>query len=76
MKNKLDKNSLLMIYFALILPYITYCSEIWGNTHKSKLDKIIVLEKGAMRIIGGLKYFESVSSTFALNNCLKFADIV
>ena len=32
LKGKLNVQSLHMLYNTLILPYLHYCSEIWGNT--------------------------------------------
>ena len=51
-KNIVDMNVLLMIYKTLTLPYLSYCSEIWGNTYESRLHDLIVLQKRAIRIIG------------------------
>ena len=36
-KNDLNYNSLYMLYNTLILPYLTYCVEVWGNTYQSNL---------------------------------------
>ena len=76
LKSKLDNKSLQMIYSTLILPYFNYCCEIWGNTSRSKLDKLIVLQKKAIRVIGGLKRLDHTSSTFAKLKCLKLEDII
>ena len=40
MKDKLDNKSLNMLYSTLILPYINYCSEIWGNTYIQALKNV------------------------------------
>ena len=34
-----------ILYCSLILPYFTYCVEIWGNTYKTNLNTIIMLQK-------------------------------
>ena len=44
-KYLLDEAALLTIYTSLILPYLNYCIEIWGNTYPSNLKEIIVLQK-------------------------------
>ena len=75
-KSKLDKKSLHMLYVTLILPYLNYCSEIWGNTYDARLKRIITLQKRAIRIIEGLKFSDHTSQTFAKYKCLKFKDIV
>ena len=33
----LNKCALYMIYCTLVLPYISYCCEIWGNTYNTRI---------------------------------------
>jgi len=40
MKPILDSKILYSLYCTLILPYMNYACEIWGNTHQTKLKKI------------------------------------
>ena len=75
-KNIVDKNVLLMIYKTLILPYLSYCSEIWGNTYESRLHDLIVLQKRAIRIIGNVGYRDHTSKLFKSFKCLKLVDII
>ena len=44
-KRVLKYDSLYTLYCSLFLPYINYCSEIWGNTYKTKLNSIILIQK-------------------------------
>ena len=39
------KSVLINIYNAFILPHLTYCLEIWGNTDISYLERIFRLQK-------------------------------
>lgn len=50
-KHLLDNQSLYILYCSLILPYLNYCLEIWGNTYKSNLNSLYILQKRAIRII-------------------------
>ena len=55
LKYLLPKN-FFMIYNSLVLPYLNYCNNIWGNTYKSHLSnsfesKLYILQKKAVRII-------------------------
>ena len=36
-KHLLDEDSLVMLYDSLCVPYLSYCSEIWGNTYKTNI---------------------------------------
>ena len=51
LKNKLDRSSLHTLYCSMILPYLTYACEIWGNTYESRLTQIINIQKRAVRIV-------------------------
>jgi hypothetical protein len=44
-------STLLTMYKSLILPYITYGFPVWGQTSKSNLNKILVLQKRALRLM-------------------------
>ena len=76
MKNIINKKSLQTLYNSLILPYLTYCVEVWGNTYKTIISPIFILQKKAIRIVNQAEYYASTNPLF-LNNCtLKFDDIV
>ena len=44
------------LYCSLILPYVSYCNIVSGNTFRTNLDKLIVLQKRAARIITNSPY--------------------
>ena len=44
-KYLLDKNSLFVLYCSLFLPYISYCCEVWGNTYKTYINGVYILQK-------------------------------
>ena len=46
-----------MAYNSLILPYFTYCNWIRSNAYESRLNKLVVLQKKIIRIIGKAEYF-------------------
>ena len=50
-KRVLNYDSLYTLYCRFFLPYINYCSEIWGNTYKTKLNSIILIQKKVIRTI-------------------------
>ena len=75
-RNILDSHSLHTLYCTLFLPYLHYCSEIWGNTYESRLKKIISLQKLAVRLIDNVPRLTSVTKSFARHKCLKFTDLV
>ena len=50
-RDKINAKTACMIYNTMILPYLNYCNIIWASTYKTKMHKIHVLQKKAMRII-------------------------
>ena len=44
-------STLLNIYHCLIHPYISYGLSVWGQTAKTNLDKILNLQKRALRLM-------------------------
>lgn len=75
-KTILNAKSLSMLYSTLILPYFSYCAEIWGNGCKTRLDPVIKLQKRAIRLINRSGFREPTSSLFLKSYQLKFLDIV
>lgn len=72
----LDHKSLHTLYNTLILPYLSYCVEIWGNTHKTNLQPLCTLQKRAIRIINNIGYLEHTNLLFLKTHTLKFTDLV
>lgn len=44
-KHILTQKSLHIWYNCLIVPYNTYCVEIWGNTYKTNINPVYLLQK-------------------------------
>jgi len=60
----------------MILPYLNYACEIWGNTFETRLKNLVVLQKRAIRLIDKANYREHSEPLFAKYKCLKLCDIV
>jgi hypothetical protein len=70
------KDSLYSIYCTLILPYLMYCCEIWGNNYKQRLQCLYVLQKRAIRIVGNVGYRDHSAPVFCMLSTLHIFDIV
>ena len=44
-------NTLIMLYYSLIYPFLIYAAPIWGNTNQTLINTIHVLQKKFVRII-------------------------
>ena len=65
-----------MLYCSLFLPYINYCSEIWGNTYATNVECITVLQKREVRLICGARRLDHTNPLFKQLGILKFVDLV
>ena len=63
------------LYYAFILPYMNYCNIIWGGAAKVHLDKLLKLQKRAVRIITGSSYLEHSAPLFRQLEFLKLGDL-
>ena len=46
----LDVTQLHILYQSLVEPHMSYCCEIWGSKYQSRLKKLFLLKKKAIRI--------------------------
>ena len=63
------------LYCTLISPYLSYGILIWGNTCKSYLDKLVKLQKWAIRVISNSHYRCHTAPSFAKCNFLTVTDM-
>ena len=75
-KHFLDNKSLHILFCSLVLPYLNYCTEVWGNTYKGSLEPLFILQKRAIRIIHNVGYREHTNSLFVQSKITKLYDIV
>ena len=74
-KDTVPKILLKTLYFTMIHPYLNYCNIIWGGTSKTTLNKLIHLQKRAVRLITKSKYRAPTSDLFKQLQILKLEDI-
>ena len=63
------------LYCTLILPYLNYGILKWGNTCKTYLDKLIKLQKWAIRTVSNSHYRSHSGPLFAKYNVLTVDDM-
>lgn len=49
-----NNDTMVTLYNSLILPYLTYCIHIWGSACKIYVNKVLLLQKRAIRIVAGV----------------------
>ena len=75
MKHFIPTKILHTLYCTLILPYLNYSITIWGNACNSYLDKLIKIQKWAIRSITNSHYRAHTAPLFAQLNLLTIKDI-
>jgi hypothetical protein len=63
-------STLISIYKSLMLPYLTYGIVVWGRAAKCYIDKILKLQKRALRLIYSAHYLSHAIPYFQSANVL------
>lgn len=76
LRSVLDCISLRLLYNSLVLPYLTYGAELWGNNYRTNIEKNFLLQKKAIRIVYHSDFYAPTNPIFAASKILKLYDIV
>lgn len=74
-KNLVPQHYLRTLYFSIVYPYLSYGIAVWGATYHVHRKKLVIMQKKAIRIVGGLKYNEHTDPIFNELRILKLNDI-
>lgn len=74
-KYLLSHDALLSLYHTMIHPYLLYCNIVWGGASLTALNKLICLQKRAVRLITGSGFRSTTSPLFKQLNILKLHDV-
>ena len=58
LRSYVDPKLLKNIYYSIVYSHLSYGVEAWGSATASDLEKILILQKKAVRILTGNKYFQ------------------
>ena len=75
LKHYVPSHILLSIYNTLSLSCLQYCILAWGNTHKTFLDKLFVVQKKSLRLINGSGSRDHSAPLFVKFNTLSVFDL-
>ena len=75
-RHLLTNTALYNLYCTLILPYLNYCCEAWGNTYKSRIQPLYIIQKKAIRICGNVDYRSHTRPLFYHRKTFGLYDIV
>jgi hypothetical protein len=74
-KNLASRDNLLTLYYSLFYSHISYGLILWGSATKTVKNKIIIMQKKAIRLITGSHYNAHTTPLFSELKALKFEDI-
>ena len=75
LKHFVPESVLFSLYCTLILPYINYGIIAWGSSNKSNLDRIVKLQKKAVRTMSNSHYLSHSAPLFKKCYLLNVYDI-
>ena len=75
-KHVLTSSALYSLYCTLVMPYITYCCEVWGNNYKTRIQSLFILQKRAIRICLNTNYKCHTKPLFYQLRSLNVFDII
>ena len=65
-----NNDCMINLYNAFIFPYLMYCNQIWGNTYKTNLSKLQVLQNKAVRIVRGSSQRSNIENKYRCNGIM------
>ena len=70
LRHYIPRQLLLSIYHTLITPYLAYGISAWGYCAKTHLNRLLILQKRALRLIFFCRSREHAIPLFIKSNCL------
>ena len=65
-----------LVYYGIIYPHLTYCSEHWGSTYGNTIAPVVSAQSRFLRLVGGLRGHQSLTTFLEKEQILKFPEIV
>ena len=75
LKSFIPVRILVMLYNTLILPYLTYCNIVWGSAYSSRLKRLFILQKRAIRTVTKSGYCDHTKPLFLRLRTLNIFDL-
>ena len=50
-KHVLSSSALHSLYCTLVMPYLNYCCEVWGNNYKTRIQSLFTLQKRVIQCL-------------------------
>ena len=74
-RKNLHRSSLISLYYSFAYPYFIYCNHVWGNSYKTNLEPIVLMQKKLIRIITCSPFRAHTGPLFFANKILSVTQI-
>ena len=74
-KHLLSIKHLTTLYYSLVHPHLQYGITLWGGSHSSYVNKLITLQKKAIRLVNKVNYNDHTNPLFISSRILKLPDL-
>ena len=75
-RHYVDTNIIRSLYFSIFSSHINYCCQVWGQGGNPHLNKILSIQRSALRIINFMPFRSDVSLMFHSLNIPLFSNLV
>ena len=75
-RHYVNKKTIRSLYFSLFASHISYCCQVWGQSGNYHLNKVLSVQRCALRIIEFKPFHSDVSSLFHNLNIPLFSNLV
>ena len=72
----LDTFSLKNLYCSLFMPYLSYCSEIWGTTYITYINSLYLIQKKVVRTRSKVGRLNHTNALFVDLKLIKLSDLI
>ena len=72
----LDTFSLKILYCSFFMPYLSNCSEIWGQTYTTYINSLYLLQKKVVRTMSQVGRLDHTNALFVDLKLLKLSDLI
>src|SRR6218665_991645 len=63
------------LYYSIIFPYLTYCNVVWASNYESRLSRLVILQKRAIRVVARVSSREHTGPIFSRLKILNIEQI-
>src|SRR5678816_3382868 len=60
----LPNKTLLSLYYSLVYPYLSYGNLVWASNYKTKLKRLLTLQKRVVRVLARAPFNSHTSALF------------